>query len=340
MTFQPLEEPPIVALEEDIHMRVFITGATGFIGTAVVRELLDAGHEVIGLARSDISAETLLRAGAQVHRGSLEDLDSLRRGADMADGVIHTAFYHRLSHMRMGTRLKVMFGGNPRGAGLRFMGAAVEADRQAIKVLASTLRQSGGPLIIASGTLSLPPGKFGTEDDAGVMKSVMGPRMISEEITLDTANHGVRSIVLRLPPSVHGEGDSTGFLPGLIRIARKKGFSGYVEDGTNRWPSVHRMDAARLFRLALEHAPAASRVHAVADEGVPFRDIAEIIGRKLNLPVKSVSQKQAGGHFGLLAAFASADNPSTSALTQARLGWRPVQPGILEDLEQGHYFTS
>ena len=321
-------------------MRVFMTGATGFIGTAIVRDLLDAGHVVIGLARSDDAAQSLMKAGVQVHRGSLDDLDSLRRGAALADGVIHTAFYHKLSHMRLSTRLQIMFGGNPRRAGLRFMGAAVEADRQAITALASVLQQSGGPLVIASGTLSFPTGHLGTEDDAGVMQSVMGPRIVSEEITLDTANRGVRAIGLRLPPSVHGEGDRGGFLPGLIRTARKKGFSGFVEDGTNRWPAVHRNDAAHLFRLALEHGSAASRFHAVADEGVPFLEIAKIIGEQLHLPVKSVSKQQAAGHFGFLAAFASADNPATSALTQSRLGWRPIQPGILEDLAQGHYFST
>lgn len=327
-------------VEEDTGMRVFMTGATGFIGTAIVRDLLEAGHEVIGLARSDDSAQSLKQAGVQVHRGSLEDLDSLRRGAELADGVIHTAFYHKLSHMRLGTRLKIMIGGNPRHAGLRFMKAAVEADRRAIKALASQLQQSGRPLVIASGTLSFPSGHLGTEDEAGMMQSVMGPRILSEEIALDTAKHGVRAVVLRLPPSVHGKGDAHGFLPGLIRTARKKGFSAFVEEGVNRWPAVHRSDAARLFRLALEHGPAASRFHAVADEGVPFLEIAKMIGEQLHLPVKSIAKEQVAGHFGFLAAFASADNPATSALTQSRLGWRPIQPGILEDLAQGHYFST
>ncbi|MFB5265384.1 SDR family oxidoreductase [Paenibacillus enshidis] len=293
-------------------MRIFVTGATGFVGSAVVRELIDAGHQVVGLARSDKAAASLIAAGAEVHRGALDDLDSLRSGAAAADGVIHLAFIHDF---------------------LNFA-AACEADRLAIEAIGAVLEGSGKPFVGTSGTLMLPPGRIGTEE---VEPAPGGPRS-SEEATLSLASRGVRASVVRLAPSVHGNGDH-GFVPTLIGIAREKGVSAYVGDGLNHWPAVHQLDAARLFRLALEKGEAGARYHGVADEGVPFRDIAGIIGHHLNLPVVSISRAEADGHFGWISHFASVGEQTSSALTQERLGWRPVHPALIPDLEQGHYFN-
>ncbi|QAA23411.1 SDR family oxidoreductase [Sporolactobacillus terrae] len=299
-------------------MRVFVTGATGFIGTAVVRELIEAGHQVIGLARSDKSADTLKVEGAEVHRGSLDDLDSLRSGASAADGVIHLAFKHDFSDY----------------------GKAISDDLRAVKAMGEVLEGTGKPFVITSGTLMLtyvlPPGQIGTEKDV-VDNSV--PRGEAENVVIALAERGVRSSLVRLAPSVHGLGDH-GFVSSLIGIARDKGVSAYIGDGYNRWPAVHRLDAARLFRLAVEAAPGGSRLQGVTDEGVPFRDIAGVIGRHLNLPVVSISREEADAHFGWLGAFVSADNPTSSALTQERLGWQPVHPKLIPDLEKGHYFSN
>jgi nucleoside-diphosphate-sugar epimerase len=299
-------------------MRVFVTGATGFIGSAIVRELLEAGHAVVGLARSDQAAANLAAAGAAVHRGSLSDLDSLRAGAAAADGVIHTAYIHDFSAT-----------GDPAGA--------ARTDGQAIQALGETLAGSGRPLVVASGSALLAPGRLATEAD-NLPDDLPHPR-VSEQAAVQFAGRGVRVSVMRLPPSVHGQGDH-GFVPALIGIARAKGLAAYVGDGSNRWAAVHRFDAARLFRLALEAAPAGARLHAVGDEGVPFRDIAEVIGQHLNLPLTSISREEADGHFGGFARFASIDVPASSALTQQRFGWRPVQPGLIADLDEGHYFKA
>ena len=293
-------------------MRVFVTGATGFIGTAVVRELIDAGHQVLGLARSDASAKSLVAAGAQVHRGSLENLDSLRSGAAAADGVIHTDFIHDFSNY----------------------GPAAEADRRAIETLGAAVAGSDRLFIVTSGILLVQrKGALATEEDA---PNPNFPRK-SEEAVLGLAARGVRASVLRLPPSVHGHGDH-GFVPGLIGIAQEKGVSAYIGDGLNRWPAVHRLDAAHLYRLVLEKGTAGANYHGVADEGVPTREIAAAIGHGLNVPVVSKSREEAADHFGWLAHFFGTDAPASSAQTRERLGWRPVQPGLIADLNAEHYF--
>ena len=294
-------------------MRVFVSGATGFIGSAIVRELIDAGHRVLGLARSDKAAGSLTAAGAEVQRGSLEDLESLRSGAADADAVIHTAFIHDFSNYA----------------------PAAEADRRAIETLGAALAGSDRPLIVTSGTLlARRQGPLATEDDA---PNPAFPRK-SEDAALAMAERGARVSIVRLPPSVHGEGDH-GFVPALINIARETGASAYIGDGLNRWPAVHRFDAAHLYRLVLEKGSAGATYHGVADEGVSVRDIAEIIGRRLNLPVVSKSSEEAASHFGWIAHFLSIDGPASSAQTQEQLGWRPVQPGLISDLDAERYFA-
>jgi nucleoside-diphosphate-sugar epimerase len=279
--------------KENFLMRVFVTGATGFIGSAVVRELISAGHTVVGLTRSDKGAEALKEAGAEVHRGTLDDLDSLRAAAAAVDGVIHLAFQH----------------GNSDFA------AALTADLHAVETMGTALEGTGKPFMTTAHL-------HGEASDNTVL-----------------ALAGVRSAVVSLSPSVHGEGDKHGFIPRLITIARTKGVSAYIGDGSNRWSAVHRLDAARLYRLALESAPAGSRLDGVGDEGVPFRDIASVIGRHLNLPVVSISHEEADAHFGaFLGAVAARDIPRSSVQTQELLGWRPVHPRLLPDLEQ-HYFN-
>ncbi len=319
-------------------MRVFVTGATGFIGSAIVQELLSAGHEVIGLARSEASAKKLTAAGARVHRGSVEDTECLRRGAAAADGAIHTAFYHEITHMGLGTRFRVMAGGSPSGILSRFLSAAVGTDRRALETLGKALAGPDRPLVAAFVTMAMKAGQLATEEDAYDPNSVGGPRGTSEDTMQTLASQGVRTSIIRLPPVVHGDGDRAGFAPRLIEIARKKGISAYIGDGSNRWPAVHRLDAARLFRLALEQGSAGARYHAVAEEGVPYREIAEVISQRLKVPVVSKSPAEAAELFSWLAPFLPVDNPASSTLTQERLGWNPVQQGLIADLEQGSYF--
>jgi nucleoside-diphosphate-sugar epimerase len=296
-------------------MRVFVTGATGFVGSAIVQELISAGHEVTGLARSDAAAASLVAAGAQAHRGSLEDLDSLRRGAAAADGVIHTAFIHDFSTFK----------------------ANCETDRRAIEALGGALAGSDRRLIVTSATGLLASGRLAIEDNAPAWTSI--PRVASEEAAASLAARGVWVSVLRLSPSVHGDGDH-GFVATLVRTAREKGFATYVGDGKNRWPAVHRFDAARLYRLALEKGDSGGRFHGVAEEGVPIREIAEAIGRRLNVPAVSKTPEEAGALLGFIGHILALDLPASSALTRERLGWRPTGPGLIVDLDTGHYFDA
>ncbi|MFJ2158043.1 SDR family oxidoreductase [Streptomyces sp. NPDC087856] len=294
-------------------MRVFVTGASGWIGSAVVPELIGAGHQVLGLARSDASAEAIAAKGAEVLRGSLDDLDTLRAAAAECDGVVHLAFVHDFSQFD----------------------ASVEIDARAIEAFGAALEGSGKPLVVAAGTPAI-PGEVATENDrlAFPPGAPTTGRAANTKATLDLASRGIRSSVVGLPRTVHGEGD-TGFIPWLIAQARERGTAGYVGNGSNRWPAVHVADTGRLFRLAVELAPAGSMLHAVGDEGVPILDIAEVMGRHLGLPTASLPAE----NFGFLGALLSVDQPASSTLTNELLDWHPVGPGLLEDLDKGHYFT-
>jgi len=296
-------------------MRVFVTGATGFVGAAVVRELQATGHDVLGLARSDASAAALAALGVAVHRGALADIESLSAGARMCDGVIHTAFNHEWATT---TREQ-----------------AAETDRQVVEAMAGALEGSGKPLVITSGTAIMSPaGRSLTESD--VAPSPVG-RALVEEVVIAASGRSVRGSIVRLSPSVHGAGDH-GFVPMLIDLARRKGVSAYVGEGGSRWPAVHRLDAAQLFRLALEKAAPGSRWHGAAEEGVPMRAIAETIGEGLGIPVRSMDEVEARAHFEWFAHFVAIDNPTSSAVTREALGWKPQEVDLLTDMRGSGYF--
>ncbi|MCG5432666.1 SDR family oxidoreductase [Mycobacterium sp. MYCO198283] len=298
-------------------MRVFITGASGHIGSLVVRELLDHGHQVTGLARSDASAASIAAAGGQVVRGSLDDVDVLADAAAQADGVIHLAFKHDFADY----------------------GGAAETDVKAVEAIGASLAGSGKPFVNTSGTAMLATGSSSALATEVTPAHPQGLRVASENATLALAGRGVRASVIRLAPTVHGPADHHGFIPTLISNARKTGQAVYVGDGTNRWPAIHDVDAARLYRLALESAPAGSMLHGAAEEGVPFRDIAEAIGQQLGVPAVSVSPEAAFEQLGFIGWVAALDNPTSSAITRRLLGWTPEQPTLLEDLAAGHYFA-
>ena len=295
-------------------MNVFVTGASGWIGSAVVPQLLAAGHQVVGLARSDGAAAAVADLGAEVRRGDLDDLDGLRAAAEASDGVVHLGFKHDADFADAG-----------------------RTERAAVETLGKALEGSDRPFLLASGIALLAPGRVLTERDATPMVGPEAPRGGAEELALSYAERGVRAVSLRFAVTVHGEGDH-GFVSTLVGVARDRGASGYVGAGANRWPAVHRLDAARLVRSALERSPAGSVVHGVAEEGVPTRAIAEAIGRGLGVPVRSVDPDDAAEHFGWIGMFFAADAPASSALTRDRLDWTPTHPGLIEDLDAGSYF--
>lgn len=298
-------------------MRIFVTGATGFVGRAVVQELLGAGHEVLGLANSDASAAALKSRGVDVQRGSVEDLESLKHGTRTVDAVIHTAFNHDFSRFK----------------------ESCENDRRAIEALGAALAGTTRPLIVTSALGALPKGVLLTEDTTVVSGAAAHPRAATEEAADAVLARGVRVSVVRLAPSVHGDGDPH-FIPTLIKLARQKGASAYIEEGQNRWPAVHRLDAALLYRLILERRPGGGRYHAVAEEGILFRDIASTLGRRLGVPVVSVPRAEAAQHFGGFANFAGLDVPASSARTRELLEWSPTHVGLLQDVEHGGYFAT
>jgi nucleoside-diphosphate-sugar epimerase len=294
-------------------MRVFVTGATGFIGTAIVQELIGAGHQVLGLARSDASAQKLADAGAEVHRGDLEDLDSLRSGAAQADGVIHAGFIHDFT---------------------RFA-EVCQVDKIAIETIGDVLAGSNRSFIVTSGTALVSPGKLATEDIIPPLNPAW-PRA-SEQAADVVASQGVRAAVIRLSPSVHGDGDKHGFIPILVNIARQTGVSAYIGEGLNQWNAVHRLDAARLYRLALENAVPGARFHGSAEEAITVKSIAESIGKQLNLPVKSIAAEAAAEHFGWFSHMAAIDCPTSSSRTREYLNWHPTHNTLLADIENGIY---
>ena len=293
-------------------MRIFVTGASGWIGSAVVPELISVGHQVLALARSDASAKAVAVMGAEVLRGDLADTGTLRSGAVDSDGVIHLAFEGGRNHYE----------------------AAAQTDAKAIETFAISLAGFGKPLVISGATL-VTPGRPATERDELIAAGPIAARITNMQTALAAADRGVRSCLVMLPRSVHGQGERHGFVPQLIAMARAKGVSGYIGDGASRWPAVHVKDAASLYRLAIEQAPAGAVLNAVGDEGVPIREIAEAIGRHLNLPARSLPAEEYGG---MLVPLLSTDMPASSTITRELLGWKPTHPGLIEDIEQGHYF--
>jgi nucleoside-diphosphate-sugar epimerase len=300
-----------------VEVRVFVTGATGYIGSAVVQELLGAGHQVVGLARHDESARALEAARVEVRQGSIDDPAGLAAGAADAEGVVHLAFRHDFGDFA----------------------AAAQQDYEAVAAMARALEGSVRPLVIASGVAGVRPGQVLAENDPGD-PATSGPRNLTEAMLIAASEQGVRSVAVRLPPTVHSSADRHGFVPRIIAVARLHGRSAYVGAGTQRWCAVHRLDAARIFRLALETAPPGTRLHAVGDPGVQFRAIAETIGRHLGVETESLSPSDAQKRFDWLAALVGADIPASSAATQAQLRWTPSQPGLLADLDEGHYFRA
>ena len=295
-------------------MRVFVTGATGFIGSVVVPELISAGHQVLGLARNDAAAAALTRAGAEVHRGELVDTASLVAGARASDGVIHAGFIHDFSKFA----------------------ESVAIDRKAVEAMLGALEGTNKPFVLTSGMPGLAPGRVATEDDAAPTEGFGAGRGQTENVALAAANRGVRVSVMRLPPSVHGVGDH-GFVPILIDIAARTGVAAFVGAGANRWPAVHRLDAARLYRLAIERAALGTRLHAIAEDGVPMKSIAGAIGAGLGLPVKSIPADEAQKHFDWFAAFAAIDAGGSSAKTREMFDWKPAQPGLIADLQENYF---
>ena len=295
-------------------MRVFVTGSSGFIGSAVVAELIGAGHQVLGLVRTDEAAKKVAAAGAKPVIGSLDDLDSLKRGAAESEGIIHTAFVHDFANFAK----------------------SCATDRTAIETMASVIKGTNRPFVFATGLAGLNPGHLSTEETRVDISKTSIPRAATEIFGRDLSKEGIRSIAMRLSPSVHDKNDH-GFIASLINIAREKGVSAYIGDGANRWPGVHRLDAAKLFRLALEKGEAGAAYHAVGDQGVATREIAETIGRGLKLPVVSKSKDEAQEHFGWITHFFAADWPATSELTQKKLGWKPTEIGLIKDIEANYF---
>jgi nucleoside-diphosphate-sugar epimerase len=298
--------------------RIFVTGATGFVGSAIVRDLLDAGYHVIGLARSDASMASLAAIGAQPHRGDLEDLDSLKAGAALADGVFHTAFIHDWSNFQK----------------------SCDVEASALEAIGSSLVGSNRPFIVTSGTALVSPGRVATESAHSALTVEEFPRAIAGTVSTSLIERGVNLMTIRLSPSVHGDGDH-GFVPILINLAREKGVSAYIGEGANRWTAVHRLDAGPLYRLAFERGTMGANYHAVDEEAIPFKEIATAIGKRLNVPVISKSPEEAAEHFGWFARFASIDCPASSKLTREQLGWKTAHPGLLQDLAQStRYFEA